>query len=231
MSVRRWVAAAAAGVMVCVSGVSQGSIAQPSRQVLTRAVTQYLADHGDLCIGKFTWPRLVTPQDRQAGTNDAVQLPVLEHLGLVKSVQIPVPADTTASTGRAAQSARPGVAAPSGPVLRYSLTAKGLRYYLRKKRTTVGGHGQTVERDADLCVARLSLDRVVKWTPPEALHGRLETLVRYTYHIHSAKWMADPAARRVFPIVDRIIRGAGSFQMSVTVQLRDGSWVPVLPGQ
>ncbi len=43
--------------------------------------------------------------------------------------------------------------------------------------------------------------------------------------------MADRGARQVFPIVDRIIRGERKLEMTATVQLRDGQWVPVPPGQ
>jgi hypothetical protein len=71
----------------------------------------------------------------------------------------------------------------------------------------------------------------VKWSPPEQAHGHLETMVRYTYHIKSANWMADAEARKAFPVVDRIIRGQGNLLMSVNVQLQDGKWMPVLPGQ
>jgi hypothetical protein len=88
-----------------------------------------------------------------------------------------------------------------------------------------------VEHDRDLCVARLSLDKVVKWSAPEPVHGHPETVVRYTYHVKSADWMADPQARQVFPVVDRIIRNQDNMLMSVTVGLQDGKWVPVLPGQ
>jgi hypothetical protein len=59
----------------------------------------------------------------------------------------------------------------------------------------------------------------------------LETVVKYTYHIKSADWLADASAREVFPIVDRIVRGQGTLLMSATVQLQDGKWIPVLPGQ
>jgi hypothetical protein len=95
----------------------------------------------------------------------------------------------------------------------------------------LNAHGQAVAHDADFCVARLTLDKVVRWTPPEQVHGQLQTMVRYTYNIKPAKWLADPEARRVFPVVDRIIRGQRNLLMSVTVQLQDGIWVPVLPGQ
>jgi hypothetical protein len=186
----------------------------PGRPALTMAVQSFLQSHGDLCVGKFTWPRIVTEADREAGTNDAQQLPVLERLGLVKAEVLPA-----------------GGRSVSGAATRYSLTPRGLQFYLHKERTVLGIHGQAVEHDADFCVARLSLDKVVRWTQPEQMHGHVETQVLYTYRIDSADWMADPRARKVFPVVDRIIRGQGNMLMSVTVQAQNGTWVPVLPGQ
>jgi hypothetical protein len=139
-----------------------------------------------------------------------VQLPVLERLGVVQSVE---------------------VAAAGAPTRRYSLTAKGRQYYLHKTRIILDVHSQPQERDADFCVARLTLDSVVRWDPPEPQHGHVETVVRYTYHIKAADWMSDPEAQKVLPVVARIIRGEGKLLMTVTAQLQDGRWVPVLPGQ
>lgn len=223
MKTSLWIAAAlgAAGM----AAVSQANTTNPDQKQLTQAVKAFLADHGDLCMAKYSWPRDVTAADRQANSNDAVQLPVLERLGLVESTVIPVPAaagaaDASAPTAVAVEAAR-----------RYALTAKGRQYYLQKKHTTLNVRGQAVEHDADFCVAQLSLDKVVKWTPPEPAHGQSQTLVRYTYHIKAADWMADPDARKVFPVADRIIHGQGTLLMTATVQLQDGKWVPVLPGQ
>jgi hypothetical protein len=182
----------------------------PSEKDLAPAVQAFLADHGDLCLAWYTWPRELTAEQQHRGLNEAVQLPVLERLGLVESTEIP--------------------AAP-GPGRRYSLTAKGRHYYLQRKRTTLGLHGETVAHDADFCVAQLSLDKVIKWTPPEPLQGHLETLVKYTYRIKSADWISDEEVRKVFPMVDRIVRGAGKLEMTATVQQQDGKWIPVLPGQ
>jgi hypothetical protein len=223
MNMKMWMAAAV--VVVGAIGLAHADTAQPSQRALTRAVQQFLTDHGDLCMAKYSWPRDVTAADRQANSNDAVQLPVLERLGLVESTVIPVPAaagaaDASAPTAVAVEAAR-----------RYALTAKGRQYYLQKKHTTLNVRGQAVEHDADFCVAQLSLDKVVKWTPPEPAHGQSQTLVRYTYHIKAADWMADPDARKVFPVADRIIHGQGTLLMTATVQLQDGKWVPVLPGQ
>jgi hypothetical protein len=226
------IAAGVAGALMWTSGALRAGTAQPSESELTRAVAHYLSDHGDLCVGKFTWPRVVTQQDQQTHTNDAVQLPVLERLGLVESTEIAAPVAADATTNAAVLGSQSGsTAATAETARRYSLTAKGRRFYLQKKRTTLGVHDQPVEHDQDLCVARLKLDRVVKWSPPEQVHGHSETVVRYTYHVKSADWMADPEARKVFPVVDRIIRGAGNVLMTATLQAQNDTWVPVLPGQ
>jgi hypothetical protein len=235
------IAAGIAGALMMTSGVLQAASDQPSERELTSAVKHYLSDHGDLCVGKFAWPRVVTQEDQAAHTNDAVQLPVLERLGLVESTEISAPpaaapaswtpAAADATSNAAAQGSQSGASAAAAETARrYSLTAKGRRYYLQKKRITLGVHDQPVEHDEDLCVARLSLDKVVKWSPPEQVHGHRETVVHYTYHVKSADWMEDPQARQVFPVVDRIIRNQDNMLMSVTVELQDGKWMPVLPG-
>ena len=209
----------AAASLVCMAGSVQGRTVDPDQKQLAQAVAAYLADHGDLCVGKFSWPRDVTPEDQQAGSNDAIQLPVLERLGLVESTNV-----------TAAQGSQPR-AGSAEPIKRYSLTAKGREFYLRKKMTTLSAHDKPVVRDADFCVARLSLDKVVKWSSPGEVHGHVETVVSYTYKIKSADWLADPEARKVFPIVDRIIHGEGNALMTATLQAQNGKWVPVLPGQ
>lgn len=230
MTPNPWTCSLVTGLL-CAAGMAQANPAPstrslaPSRPALTAAVKDYLADHGDLCVGKFTWPRDVTDADRQAGTNDAVQLPVMERLGLVESQVLPavIPTSARSTDGHSTPAA--------GRITRYSLTAKGRQFYLQKKTTFVGVHTASVERSADLCLAHLSLDKVIRWTPPAQVHGHLESVVWYTYKIKSADWMSDPRARKVFPVVARIIRGQGNLLMTATVQAHNGTWLPVLPGQ
>jgi hypothetical protein len=229
MKASLWIAAAlgAAGM----AAVSQANTTNPDQKQLTQAVKAFLADHGDLCMAKYSWPRDVIPGDDKTDPNDAVQLPVLERLGLVQSVAIPALQVPPAATG--AQSGAPGSSQPAqaAPGKRYSLTEKGRKYYLQRKHTVIGRHDFVTEHDADFCVAHLTLDKVVKWSPPEPAHDHLETVVRYTYHVKPADWMSEPDAQKVFPIADRIIRGDGVMLMSATVALQDGKWMPVMPGQ
>ena len=199
--------------------------------MMSKSVRRYLDEHGDLCVGKFAWPRDVTEEDRQSGSNDALQMPVLERLGLVESTQLPVAHATgTAAEAIGAQSSAP-LPAQLAPTKRYSLTPKGRQYYLQKRMTSLGAHEQPSDHDGDFCVAHLSLDKVVKWTPPERVNGHLQTEVAFTYHIKPADWTADPEVRKVFPRVDMAIRGEGSLQLNETFALEDGRWVPVLPGR
>ncbi len=220
---------ATAGV-VCVAAASQASTTGPSQKQLTQAVKVFLAEHGDLCMAKYTWPRDVTPQDQDAQTNDALQLPVLERLGVVKSVEVPAAKETTVATADSSAPASPQPAA-APPTKRYSLTEKGQQYYVQKKHTVLGLHDELKEHDADFCVAHLTLDKVVKWSPPEPVHNHLETVIHYTYHVKAADWMSEPEAQKVFPVADRIIRGEGVKLMTATAALEDGKWVPVMPGQ
>jgi len=213
---RMWQAALAAAVALGTAGAQAGMPA-PTAKDLTPAVQAFLAEHGDLCLAWYDWPRDLTAAQLQSGMNEAVQMPVLERLGIVQSVPVPVPVADTPKE--------------EGPARRYALTDKGRQYYLHRKHTVLNVHNRVEEHDADFCVAHLSLDRVVRWSPPESVNGQLETQVHYTYHIKAAAWMADPQARQVLPVIDRIIRGEGTLLMSATARLRDGKWVPVLPGQ
>ena len=209
MKMHMWMAACAAGLMG--AGLAQADTAQLDRKWATQAVGGYLAQRGDLCLGKFDWPRDVPAAEQDNGSSDAIQLPVLERLGLVKSEELP--------------------AEPAAPTRRYSLTAKGREFYVHRKMTTVGAHDEPVDHDGDLCVGRLSLDKVVKWNPPDEVHGHTHTVVTFTYHIRPAQWTSDPQVRRVFPRVDLAIRGDGKLQQEADFQLQDGKWVSVLPGQ
>ena len=159
--------AAFAAVVVTGMADARAAAADPRPKELTRAVQAFLADHGDLCLAMYEWPRDVTPQDQQENSHEAVQLPVLEHLGVVRSVEV------------------------SGAARRYSLTAKGEEYFLRKKRVTLDVHTQPEVHSADFCVAHLTLDKIDRWSPPEPVHEHLQTVVKYTYRIEAAPFMAD----------------------------------------
>ncbi|MET0792402.1 MAG: hypothetical protein ABW061_12845 [Polyangiaceae bacterium] len=177
----------------------------PSRETFTSGMLAYLAARGDLCLGK-EFPLDVTAREAQAGARNAVQMPVLEHLGLVSSA---------AAMGQVTTEDGPVAV----PVTRYQLTASGRQYYLERKLAKQdGAHG-------DLCVAKLSLDRVVSWQVDAQGQGRT-AVVNYTYHVHAAPWTQAPELKAVFPAVERVVAGDGHATLQEGFTLTDKGWLP-----
>ncbi len=180
-----------------------------SQQTLTPAVEDYLQKKGDFCLGKFNWPIVVTDRDRAARTNDAIQMPILEKLGLVAS----------------------SIASSDPTVKTYDLTENGRKFYVVKKTVTLGPLDKPIDHPGDLCVANLKLDRIVGWQPVEMVDGRSQTMVNYTYKIaSSADWAQDPQITMAFPMIDRIIRGEGKLQLMQSFAWIHDAWVAVIPG-
>jgi hypothetical protein len=176
-----------------------------NQQVLKIAVVKYLEQKGNFCLGKFNWPIAVSDADRRSPSNDALQMPVLEKLGLV-----------AAGTGE-----DPGIKL-------YDLTAEGRKYYQLK--TVHGQNEKPADRPGDFCAAKLALDRVIAWEPPQIVDGEPHTTLKYTYRVASAApWTSDADVKRVFPMIRRIMDGAGSMQLSQTFALRDRRWVAITP--
>ena len=185
----------------------------PTRANFTAALDDYLAQRGNLCLAKYDWPIAVTEADRRAHSPDAQQMPLLESLGLASSRDASV-------TRRGAD----GVAATL-PAREYALTPAGQKYYLHVP-VVVATPTEHVTHPADFCVARLTLDRLFGWEPPQTIAGRTVTSVLFSYRIvDPAPWMGTPEARRAFPMAIRSIDNAGVLQLRLGVHLTPDGWV------
>jgi hypothetical protein len=200
----------AAALFVAAAHAAATAPAIASEKSLKPAVTKYLEKNGDFCLGKFEWPILVSADDRKAGTNNALQMPVLEKLGLVESAD-----------------------AASDPTVRaYSLTEEGRKYYLTKRTITVNSAGQKIRHPGDFCPARLKLAKVVSWDNPNVVAGQTQTTVKYTYKVvKAAGWAQDPDVRKVFPMIPKILDNAGNLQLMQLFAWSDHGWVAVIPGE
>ena len=179
------------------------------QRTFTEGMKEYLARRGDLCVGKSSWPIDVTPAEFNGNGRNAVQMPVLERLGLVHGED--TLAETQTEDGRVNHEVR-----------RYELTPEGQRYYLARER----GRGQTANAppQKDLCVAKLSLDKVLSWAAPTT-GATPRTIVKYTYRIEAAPWTNDPDVQRTFPMVARVIHGAGHNHLEEPFTLTNEGWV------
>jgi len=179
----------------------------PTRAGLERGMQAYLERRGDLCVDRRRWPIDVLAGGDQ--TADAIQLPVLEQLGLATSAVIQVRAEGAATPFQAR---------------RYRLTAEGHRLYLdRETRLPAAPEDSRADQRADLCFARLTLDKVTRWEIQK--EGAASTaLVYYTYHADAPAVVRDPRFGRVFPAVARVLAGAGNAELVEGFTLTPAGW-------
>ena len=206
-------------LMAALLGMSVTAMAatpvQPSNRVLARALDKHLQQYGNVCLGKFDWPIDVSAKDIAAGGTDAVQMPVLEKIGLVVSS-----AETVSLAGQ-------GQAEQVVSVQRYALTEAGRHFYLRTESTSTASNGAKTLRQNDFCAGKLRLKTLVHWDPPVRVGAHQETTVSYTYTFEAAPWTRNPEIRTVFPMLDRLIKGAGSMELKQGLRLTENTWEAV----
>ena len=188
------------------------ALAAPNRANFTAALDDYLAKRGHLCVAKYDWPIVVAEAD--ANTPDARQMSYLESIGLAMH-----------SDTRVAHKGADGGAPATLPARSYALTSEGRKYYLHIP-VVVATPLQRVTHPADLCVAKLSLDRLFGWEKPQLIGGRMATSLLFSYRIvDPAPWLATADARLAFPMALRAIDNAGVLQLRLGVHLTRDGWV------
>jgi len=177
----------------------------PNAEVLGAALHTYLEKRGDLCLAKSAWPIDLTQREIDSGARNALQLPVLERLGLTSSTVAEVDVNDEGTLHHM-------------KVRRYALTEAGRKFYIARDN---GG-----ARSGDFCAAHLSLDRIVGWE----LRGsgaQRQAVVTYTYQVAAAPWTKDAEVQKVFPVVAGVIRGAGTAQLQETFAQGDAGWIAI----
>jgi hypothetical protein len=187
------------------------NLQDPNRDNFTVAVNDFLAQRGHLCLGKYEWPVYVVDADKADQTNDSVQMPVLEKLGIVTGKDMMVQGNDHGK--KVVSHAR-----------QYQLTKEGEKYYLHIPEV-IATPTKRITHPADFCVATLTLDKVVGWEKPVQRNGETMTSVTYTYKIDPAPWAKNPDFLRVFPMVQRVIEGQGTMQLREGMHLTSKGWV------
>ncbi len=196
--------------------------ANVDRDQAAAAVQRYLADHGDFCLNEMDWPVDISALDERARGRAALQMPVLESLGLVAS------SDATAMRVEGPHDDDEHPEPKPVAVRRYVPTPAGEAAMREREIVVSKADGDRVVRRRDLCVAHLALDTVVDWKPLPAPTGQgaPEFVATYTYVATAAPWSAAPAFREVFPMAARVIDGSHELQLKQRFRQVDGAWVP-----
>ncbi|MGO4380776.1 hypothetical protein [Pseudoduganella sp. RAF53_2] len=181
---------------------------------IDKAMQTYLAQRGDLCLAKSSWPIDVTEAESGTGSRNGVQMPVLEKIGLVSS------------SGAMGERKDDDGNVTQVPVRRYALTEEGKKYYLARAPHKHEVESRYATAPHDFCAVKLTLDHVVGWEMPKRPDGSSggEAVVTYTYQVKPAAWAMNEDVRRVFPMVDNIIRGAGTMQLKESLVLTEAGW-------
>jgi hypothetical protein len=207
---RLLLASTTAAALLALAACSQPDPKTPTRAAFEAGLRAFLADgHDQVCLAMYDWPIDLTEAEAGAHSRRALQLPVFEKLGLAKSTVVAVPASKDN---------------PDGAIKRYELTDEGRKYYRPHAYTSRDG----AVHKSDFCVARISLASVESWEidPKDPKHAA--ATVSYTYHIEPAPFLKDDDARRVLPMVAKVIQGAdGSLQMHQGFTHTDRGWVAV----
>ena len=201
--------------LIAAAAFALAGCSKPDPQASTRAAFEaglrsFLADgHDQVCLAMYDWPIDLTEQEAGAHSRHAVQLPVFEKLGLARSTIVAVPRSDVN---------------PDGAIKRYELTDEGRKYY---KAHAYTGRDKVAHQN-DFCVARLSVAKVESWQIDSHDARHPSATVSYTYHVEAAPWMTDDDARRVLPMVAKVIQGAdGGLQMHQGFTREDKGWVAV----
>jgi hypothetical protein len=187
----------------------------PEANDIRAALESFLREHGDVCLGKTKWPVVVTSEDVERGTSDAIQMPVLAQHGIVTL--------TSSASGERFASASPAPAIERAQ--RYELTARGKSVYLEREKP--GVLARATERD--LCAAHLTLERILDVTERATGGDERQTVVRYTYRVTAPGWVKEPDVERAFPLLTLIVRGEGSLALEQRFTLRNGRWLALDP--
>ena len=85
-----------------------------------------------------------------------------------------------------------------------------------------------VDRRRCAAVARLTLAKVESWQVDSRDAQHPTATVSYTYHVEPAPWMDNDDARRILPMVAKVIKGAdGGLQMHQGFTRVQQGWVAV----
>ncbi len=203
----------ATALAACNQAKTAEEAAKTDQATFAAALNDYLAHKGNLCLAKYDWPVNVEYKDGPITERDAVQMPVLEKLGIVTAKDAMV--DYKNEDGTVQKKVR-----------QYALSAEGQKFYLRQPVQIPAPDGGKVTHAGDLCVAKLTLDKVIGWEPPRTFDGKTQTAVMFTYKLDAAPWMRTPEALRAFPMAARVIEGSGTMQLREGFHLTPHGWLP-----
>lgn len=182
----------------------------PNAENFTKAINQYLEEHGRACTPiSRPFPIDIPASASQSQYGFGPQLTALQQAGLVSET------NTTAAVHSMLDAVR-GTTPPQ-PVRRYQLTAEGQNYLQQVPGTFGPTNG--------FCYGQKTVASILNWSSPVSMGDSLETEVNYTYKIvNLAPWARLPAIQQAFPDVGATVSGASKATQKITLRTTSAGW-------
>lgn len=196
-----------------------GSKNEVSEDILGAAVSKYLDQTGNLCLGVTSWPVDVTPGDidlanRTPSAGPAGKMRALESLGLVSAVDTEVVREGWGGAVRRYQ------------VRRYKLSDAAKPYIRSWEIASFNPDGGPQTRTlTDLCWSKRVLDKINGWEGPHRDTDFKVVVATYTYKLaQSAAWANDAKIQAAFVGIKIAMDGAGKKQDFVSLNWTADGW-------
>lgn len=208
------------GLIIAAIGVATltacGSKTDANEKNFSEAIARHMAKDDAVCFSAKKWPAdipetaLLTPA--KSPGSPVSELEALKKMGLVDSAVMQVNAEGTGQVARR--------------IVRYTPNESAVPYFRQHemKEFTVNGM-QPVKGGGKFCVAKVGVDKIVKWTHPTKFRDVEEVTVTYTYKITEiADWAKRPEFSEAFPKVVAFLSSAGKTELTETVIKMNNGW-------
>lgn len=197
-----------------------GNKSDATAEGMAAAVNKSMQKDGNACLGARTWPYQIPVAVLQKDANKVGSVPhqlaVLEAAGLLKSENAVV--EVPGLYGKSTQA----------PVKRFLLTEAARPYLHEKEVTEVSPEtGMRKVMGSEICVAKVGLDKVVRWDAPTELGEMKLSTVTFTYKVEQVSDLAKmPEFLAAFPPIKSLLDGAGTKELQLPVKLTSTGWEP-----
>jgi hypothetical protein len=206
------------GLVIATIGVATlaacGSKTDTNAKNLGDEISRFLAKNGALCLGAKRWPVDIPESTALASSKPGTvgnELAALKTLGLLD-------AEIT-------QAAVEGSGGKPVRVVRYTLTEKAVPFFRQQEVKDFTVNGMQTFKGGEFCVAKVVLDKVVKWDAPMKLGDYEETSVTYTYKVSDvADWERRPEFAAAYPKVVKFIGDSGKMELTAKLKKTSEGW-------
>lgn len=120
---------------------------------------------------------------------------------------------------------RAGVLIETDTTVTVGIEQGGVRVPGKRFEKTEAGQ-KFIDDKGYLCYGRMTLDKIVSWTPPASTAGVTETIVTYQYRLEDQPdWVKQPDIQKAYPEIGKLVAGAGHTPVRMPLVQTEDGWI------